>query len=68
MKCKKGYDVVGCKSAAGYYRGTYDNDGFPNCRLSTQYADTAEEAENIPLDRMCAMENSFCNGNGNCFQ
>lgn len=67
MKCKKGYEVQPLKSAAGYYMGTYDKEGFPNCRISTQYAKTQEEAKKLALDRQCAEENYFCNGCGRCF-
>lgn len=51
MKCKRGFDVRAHKSAAGYYLGTWDDEG-PRCRLTT----TAEGA----------MENSFCNGGTGC--
>ena len=64
--CKKGLEVKPCKSAAGYYLGTYDEEG-PRCRLSSGYAKTEEEAlENLCYDRQCAEENRFCNGCGNC--
>ena len=43
MKCKKGFDVCAHKSAAGYYLGTWDEEG-PRCRLTTAYAPTIEEA------------------------
>lgn len=67
MQCKKGYEVQPLKSAAGYYMGTLDEDGCPNCRLSTGYTKTAEAAKQLPLDRQTAMENAFCNGCGRCF-
>ena len=67
MKCVKGYEVEPLRSAAGYYMGTLDEDGCPNCRLSSTYAKTAEQAKSLPLDRQNAMENAFCNGCGRCF-
>ena len=66
MKCVKGYEITPQKSAAGYYMGTIDEEGFPNCRLSSRYAGTAEEASRFPLDRTGAPENRFCSG-GCCF-
>ena len=67
MKCIKGYEVEPQRSAAGYYMGTVDEDQCPNCRISSSYAKTAEEAKNLPLDRQNADENVFCNGCGRCF-
>lgn len=67
MKCVKGFEVCPQRSAAGYYMGTFDPEEGPNCRLSSAYAKTAEEAKELPLDRQDAMENMFCNGCGNCF-
>lgn len=67
MKCKRNYEVKVMKSNAGYYRGTADEQGFPNCRLTTRYAKTIEDAEHLPLDRQTASENQFCNGCGRCF-
>lgn len=69
MKCKKGYEVKPMKSPAGWYMGTVDENGCPNCRISRQYAKTEELAEKLPLDRQTnCMENDFCNSNGNCFK
>jgi len=67
MKCKKGYEVQPLKSAMGYYMGTVDEDNCPNCRLTTNYAKTEEEAKKLVLDRQGAEENRFCNGCGRCF-
>ena len=68
MKCKKGYDVKPLKSAAGYYIGTLDPEGFPNCRISSGYAESEEEAVMLSLDRQIGcMENEFCNGGRGCF-
>lgn len=71
MKCKciKGYDVQVLRSACGWYLGTLDADGCPNCRISTQYAQTAEDAENLVADRQIeCIENEFCNGGKGCFE
>ena len=67
-KCKKGYEIQTLRSAAGWYLGTLDEEGFPNCRISTQYAKTAEDAEKLLMDRQtnCG-ENEFCNGGNGCF-
>ena len=68
MKCKKGYDVKPLKSAAGYYIGTLDPEGFPNCRISSGYAESEEEAVMLPLDRQIGcIENEFCNEGKGCF-
>ena len=68
MKCKKGFEIIACRSAAGYYLGTVDEIGCPNCRISTAYAKTAEEAERLPMDRQTnCIENEFCNGGKGCF-
>ena len=66
LKCCKGYEVAPQRSDAGFYMGTFDPQEGPNCRLSSQYAKTATDAEKLPLDRQNAMENRFCNGCGNC--
>lgn len=56
MKCIKGFEVQALKSAAGYYIGTVDSDGFPNCRITSNYAKTEEEAKFLlPLDRQTGM-------------
>ncbi len=67
-KCKRGHEIKVVRSAAGYYRGTADEQGYPNCRLTTRYAKTQADAEHLPLDRQTAMENRFCNGCGVCFE
>ena len=69
LPCRKGYEVTILSSAAGYYIGTRDKEGFPNCRLSSGYAKTVAEArENLNADRQRAEENAFCNGCGCCFK
>lgn len=71
--CKQGYEVTVLESYAGYYIGTHDEEGFPNCRLSQQYYKTKDEAEEALegrtfTERNC-VENNFCNGgHGRCFK
>ena len=68
MKCRKGYEVKPLKSAAGYYLGTLDEEGFPNCRISNRYAETEFKASLLHMDRQFrCMENEFCNGGKGCF-
>lgn len=77
MKCRKGYKLQICQSAAGYYIGTKD-EGMPNCRI-TEYDKTRKDVEktlnciensdilrNLLL-RDC-LENNFCNGGLGCFK
>lgn len=66
MRCKKGYEIKPCKSGAGWYMGTYNESGEPQCRLSSQYAKTEEEAWILPLDRGYAIEIKWCNGETGC--
>ena len=65
MKCKKGFELQCMKSAAGYYIGTRDNEGFPNCRISGYFKEPVEPAIHR-LTRMDAMENQFCHGYSSC--
>ena len=64
--CRRGYEIQVLRSGAGYYLGTVDEEGFPNCRISSGYAKTRELAENLLPDRVC-MENTFCNGGEGCY-
>ena len=66
MKCAKGYEIKPLKSAAGWYLGTLDVEGFPNCRLTSNYAQTEEDAKYLFMDRQMACENEFCNGGCGC--
>ena len=66
--CRKGLEVKPLKSAAGYYIGTLDKDGFPNCRISQDYAATEAEALELFMDRQFASEHEFCNGGKGCFE
>lgn len=65
-KCVKNCEVKVLRSNAGYYIGTLDEDGFPNCRLSEEYFNTPEEAK-AALDtksftERIVLENEFCRG------
>ena len=68
MKCKKGYEIKCFKSAAGYYLGTVDEEGFPNCRISGYFEKPVEfnKSKICYLTRMDAMENQFCHGYTSC--
>lgn len=66
LKCVKGLVVEPQRSAAGYYMGTVDEEGFPNCRISNGYAKTREGAAKLLLDRQNADENRFCSGGCGC--
>lgn len=68
MKCRKGYEIKPHKSAAGWYMGTYNDEGEPYCRLSTGYAKTEDEAWKLPLDREYAMEVKYCNSGRGCIE
>ena len=65
MQCRKGYDIIVCQSAAGFYRGTKTEFGEPNCRL-TGYAGTKEQAGRLPFTREFGCINEFCNGHKSC--
>lgn len=66
--CKRGLQVFPMKSAAGWYMGTRDVDGYPNCRITREYAETREECLKLVLNRQIGcMENEFCNGGKGCF-
>lgn len=68
MKCRRGYEIMPLKSAAGYYLGTVDGKGFPNCRISRSYAETKSGAYLLPMDRQVGcIENEHCNGGKGCF-
>lgn len=66
-KCTRGYEIQVLKSNAGYYLGTIDEDGFPNCRVSSSYAKTREIAEKQLIPNRVCEENLFCNGFCGCF-
>lgn len=68
MKCIRGYEVKIMNSAAGYYIGTLDDEGFPMCRISSYYK-TQESAQKA-LDKCTfhrfAEEINFCNHGCDC--
>lgn len=65
--CGKGYEVKPLESYAGWYIGTVDDMGLPNCHISQEYYKTAKEAAEALYvrhdfhQRVCA-ENVFCCG------
>lgn len=74
MKCIKGYEVEVMKSPAGFYLGTKDNEGFPNCRISgyCQMLEIAEylleeNIEDFANRQTGCIENEYCNGGRGCF-
>ena len=68
MKCVKGYEIKPMKSAAGWYVGTTDKDGFPMCRISDYYKnkETAQKAINNKTFFRIAEEITFCNAGYGC--
>ncbi len=68
MKCRKGFDVLPLKSAAGWYIGTLDDKGMPNCRIS-DYVGSEDECMFSSMNRQTScIENSACNGGVGCFE
>lgn len=68
MKCVNGFEIKPMKSAAGWYMGTRTKEGYPNCRVTTNYYKTAEEAEeNIMEDYRYCEENNFCSHGLACY-
>ena len=65
MKCKRGLEIKVYKSPAGYYLGTYEVDGGPNCRISGYFKEPPE-VKIHNMTRMDAMENQFCHGYSSC--
>ena len=59
MKCAAGLEIKVLKDSAGYYIGTLTKGGCPNCRLS-DYAVSQELAKELPLSRINAPENMYC--------
>ena len=64
IKCKRGNEIKLLKSSAGYYLGTSDEYGCPNCRVSS-YSGTEGLSVVLRPDRIC-MENIYCNGGTGC--
>ena len=68
MNCIKGYEIKVMKSAAGYYIGTSDEDGFPMCRISSYYQTkelAQKDLDNCMFHRE-AEEIYFCNRGMGC--
>lgn len=70
MICRRGYKVVVLDSYAGYYIGTLDEEFCPNCRISSTYYKTKEEAnkdlENRSFVFRYSAENIICNCGKGC--
>lgn len=66
MKCIKGYEVKVMKSPAGYYLGTEDPAGFPNCRISGYCQNKDLAPYLIPNRQTNCIENEYCNGGRGC--
>ena len=65
-KCKKGCTVEIMASPAGFYMGTKDEDGLPNCRISGYCRSKEMAAYLIPNRQTNCMENEWCNGGTGC--
>lgn len=71
-KCTRNHTIQALKSAAGWYVGTIDEDGFPYCRISTEYYKSQQECQmaidnGSYMQRTC-MENQFCNRGYGCLR
>lgn len=66
MKCIKGYTIEVMKSPAGYYLGTKDPAGFPNCRISGYCQNKDLAPYLIPNRQTNCIENEYCNGGRGC--
>lgn len=70
MKCTKGFKLEALRCGAGYYIGTRDDDGLPNCRISDGYfkdQSMAQEALDSMMFRIrCCAENEFCSNGRGC--
>lgn len=65
--CRKGCRIEALHSGAGYFLGTIDKDGMPNCRLSSGYYGDADSAiKSKDFNRQFATENDHCNGGAGC--
>ena len=67
MKCRKGFEIKAYHSPAGWYLGTRDEMGFPQCRISG-YAKTEDDAYRLPFTREYAEENRYCHFNAGCIK
>ena len=66
-RCVKGYSIEVIKSPAGYYLGTKDQKGFPNCRISG-YCQSEELVIYLIANRQTGcIENEYCNQGKGCF-
>ena len=72
MECTKGKILRVLSSAAGYYIGTLDEEGFPFCRASEEYYTLREEAtavlELLKFTERSCIENQLCSGHKGCLK
>lgn len=66
-KCARGYEIEVLRSGAGYYLGTVDEIGCPNCRITNYFADRDELLNSAFVERKCP-ENDFCNKSCGCLK
>ena len=59
MMCNKGYELKPRHSNAGWYIGTFDNDGYPYCRISKDYYFTQELAQKAIDSKTWVPRDSF---------
>lgn len=65
--CARGYSMEVLSSNAGYYVGTTDDIGLPNCRVS-EYFKSQEELKSSPIQFRNCCENSICNEGKDCIR
>jgi hypothetical protein len=61
-KCSKGLTLRILKTGAGYYVGTLDEEGFPNCRISDYFESAFSTFKDLPVGARYRVrtENQFC--------
>lgn len=67
--CRCGHKAMVCNSSAGYYIGTVDEDGLPNCRTTDYYNSKAfaqSDLEHGTYKERNNTENAFVCGIGAC--
>lgn len=65
-KCRRGFTIISRESMTGFYLGTVDEIGLPNCRCS-KYFESKEELESSAIRERDCIENDYCNGGQGCF-
>lgn len=67
IKCSGGAIIKVMKSNAGFYLGTTDEFGCPNCRI-TGYNNSEEGLLESSFEERDCPENSYCNNGCGCFR